>query len=124
MRAFGRSLILCLIRPVASSYTLFANAVELLFPLVFAVYVLRRSRPVPFPLWAKGLAIGAAGTGVVVAVLHYLALHYRELGMTLDNYMVLMHARRTLAGVVFGIIISIAVSCMRERRRESDDGSV
>ena len=106
------------------SYTLFASALELLFPLVFAVYVLRRSSPGPFPSWAKGLAIGAAVAGLVVAVLHYLALHYRELGMTLDNYMVLMHLRRTLAGVVCGIIISIVVSCMRERRRESDDGSV
>ena len=106
------------------SYTLFANALELLFPLVFAVYVLRRSSPDPFPSWAKGLAIGAAVVGLVVAVLHYLALHYRELGMTLDNYMVLMHLRRTLAGVVFGIIISIVVSCMRDRRREKDNVSV
>ena len=109
---------------MALSYTLFANAVELLLPLVFAVYVLRRSSPGPFPSWAKGLAIGAAVAGLVVAVLHYLALHYRELGMTLDDYMLLMHLRRTLAGVVFGIIISIVVSCMRTMRRESDNGSV
>jgi hypothetical protein len=109
---------------MALSYIVFANALELLFPLVFAVYVLRRSRPVPFPSWAKGLAIGAAVTGLVVVVLNSLALHYRELGMNLDNYMVLMHVRRTLAGVVIGIIISIVVSCMRERRREGDDGSV
>lgn len=109
---------------MALSYTLFANALELLFPLMFAVYVLRRSRPVPFPSWAKGLAIGAAVVGLVVAVLQYLALHYRELRITLDDYMVLMHVRRTLTGVVFGIIISIVVSCMRERRHEGGDGSV
>ena len=104
------------------SYTLFA--VELLFPLLFAAYVLRRSSPGPFPSWAKGLAIGAAVVGLVVAVLHYLALHYRELGMTLDDYMVLMHFKRTLEGVVYGIIISIVVSCMRTVRRENDNGSV
>ena len=96
------------------SYKLFADAVELLIPPAFAMFVLlRRSSPGPFPSWAKGLAIGAAVTGLVVAVLHYLALHYRDLGMTSDEYMVLMHFRRTLAGVVIGIILSIIVSCMR-----------
>jgi hypothetical protein len=99
----------------------FAGALEVLFPVAFAAFVLlRRSSPGPFPSWAKGLAIGAAVVGLLVAVLHYLALHYRELGMTLDNYMVLMHLTRTLAGVVCGIIISIVVSCMRARRRERD----
>jgi hypothetical protein len=102
----------------------FVGALEVLFPVSFAAFVLlRRSSPGPFPSWAKGLAIGAAVVGLLVAVLHYLALHYRELGMTLGNYMVLMHLRRTLAGVVGGIIISIVVSCMRERRRERE-GSV
>lgn len=45
---------------MALSYTLFVNAVELLFPLVFAVYVLRRSNPGPFPSWAKCLLTTAA----------------------------------------------------------------
>ena len=116
---------LFLVRPVTLSYTLFANALELLFPPAFAAFVLlRRSSPGPFPSWAKGLAIGAAVAGLVVAVLHYLALHYRELGMTLDNYMVLMHLRRTLAGVVMGIVISIVVACMRKTPRESGERPV
>jgi peptidoglycan biosynthesis protein MviN/MurJ (putative lipid II flippase) len=109
---------------VALFYKLYGVAVEVLFPTAFAAFVLlKRSSPGPFPSWAKGLAIGAALAGLVAAVLHYQALHYRELGMTLGNYMVLMHFWRTLVGVVMGIIISIVVACMRKPRRESREGS-
>jgi hypothetical protein len=96
-----------------------ADALELLFPVAFAAFVLlRRSSPGPFPSWAKGLAIGAAVVGLLVAVLHYLALHYRELGMTEHEYMLLMHWKRTLAGVVSGIVISVvvAIETMRHER--------
>jgi len=110
---------------VALFYNLFASAIEVLFPPAFAAFVLlKRSSPGPFPSWAKGLAIGAAVAGLVAAVLHFLLPHYRELGLTADDYVVLMHFWRTLVGVVMGIIISIVVACMRTRRRESGDGSV
>ena len=106
---------------MAVIYELFANAFELIFPVAFAAFVLLR-RTNPFPSWAKILAIGVAAAGLVVAALNYLLPHYRELGMTTDSYIMLMHFRRTLAGVVIGIVISILVSCARTtspRKRES-----
>jgi hypothetical protein len=106
-------------------YKLFADAVELLFPPALAAFVLfRRSSPGPFPPWAKGLAIGAAAAGLVVAALHYLLPHYRELGMTFDSYVALMHFKRNLAGIVMGIFISIVVACMpKTTPRESGERS-
>ena len=114
-----------IVRPVALFYKLFGVAFEVLFPPAFAAFVLlKRSRPGPFPSWAKGLAIGAAVAGLVAAVLHFLALHYRELGLTLDDYVVLMHFWRTLVGAVMGIIISIVVACMRKTPREAGERPV
>jgi hypothetical protein len=101
----------------------FARAVEVVFPLAFAAFVLLR-RSTPFPSWAKGLAIGAAITGLVVAALGFLLPYYRELGLTPDNYVVLMRLKRTLVGFVIGIVVSIIVACGRSKPRESGERSV
>jgi hypothetical protein len=101
----------------------FAGALEVLFPLAFAGFVLLR-RSTPFPSWAKGLAIAAAITGLVAAALGFLLPYYRELGLTADHYVTLMRFRRVLAGVVIGIVISIIVACRRPKLRESGERSV
>jgi hypothetical protein len=101
----------------------FARALEVLFPLAFAAFVLLR-RSTPFPSWAKGLAIGAAITGLIAAALGFLLPYYRELGLTDDDYVVLMRLKRTLVGVVIGIVISIVVACERPKSRESGERSV
>ena len=90
-------------------------------PLAFAAFV-RRSTP--FPSWAKGLAIGAAITGLVAAALGFLLPYYRELGLTADDYVMFMRFKRTLVGVVIGIVISIVVACGRTKARESGERSV
>ena len=98
----------------------FARAVEVLFSPSFAVFaLLRRS----FPPWAKGLAIGAAVVGLGVAALSFLLPHYRELGLTDHDYVVLMHWKRTLVGVVVGVAISIVVACETKGRKRGE-GSV
>jgi hypothetical protein len=98
----------------------FARALELLFPPSFAVFaLLRRS----FPPWAKGLAIGAAVVGLGAAALSFLLPHYRELGLTDHDYIVLMRCKRTLVGVVMGIVISIVVAC-ETRSRDRAERSV
>jgi len=101
----------------------FARALEVLFPLAFAAFVLLR-RSTPFLSWAKGLAIGAAITGLIAAALGFLLPYYRELGLTDDDYVVLMRLKRTLVGVVIGIAISIVVACERPKSRESGERSV
>ena len=101
----------------------FAHALEVLFPLAFAAFVLLR-RSTLFPPWAKGLAIGAAITGLVAAALGFLLPYYRELGLTADDYVVLMRLKRTLGGVVIGIVISIIVAFGRPKPRESGERSV
>ena len=107
------------------SFKLFADAVEFLYPLAFAAFILfRRSHPGPFPSWTKKLAISAAAAGIVVAVLHYLLPHYRELGMTAGAYVALMHFRRILAGVVVGILLSIVVYCTRSGASAKDQAAV
>jgi hypothetical protein len=101
----------------------FARALEVLFPLAFAAFVLLR-RSTPFLSWAKGLAIGAAITGLIAAALGFLLPYYRELGLTDNDYVVLMRLKRTLVGVVIGIVISIVVACERPKSRESGERSV
>jgi hypothetical protein len=101
----------------------FARALESVFPLAFAAFVLL-SRSTPFPSWAKGLAIGAAITGLVAAALSFLLPHYRELGLTIDGYVALMRLKRTLVGVVIGIVISILVARGRTKPRESGERSL
>ena len=101
----------------------FSRAVEVLFPPAFAAFVLLRRSP-PFPSWAKGLAIGAAVAGLAAAALDFLLPHYRELGLTADDYVMLMRSRRVIVGVVMGIVISIVVACMRRTPRESGERSV
>jgi hypothetical protein len=101
----------------------FARPLEVLFPLAFAAFVLLR-RSTPFPSWAKGLAIGAAITGLIAAALGFLLPYYRELGLTDNDYVVLMRLKRTLVGVVIGIVISIVVACERPKSRESGERSV
>ena len=84
------------------------RVIEVLFPTAIIVFAwLRRS----LPPWAKGLAIGAATVGFGVAALSFLLPHYRELGLTDHDYVLLMHLKRTLAGTVCGIVISILVAC-------------
>jgi|ERR1700736_1543418 len=80
---------------------------------------LRRS----FPPWAKGLAIGAAVVGLGATALSFLLPHYRELGLTSHDYVVLMRCKRTLIGIVMGIVISIVVAC-ETRSRDRGDRSV
>ncbi len=102
---------------------LFAGALEVVLPLAFAAFVLLR-RSMPFPSWAKGLAIGAAISGLVAAAVGFLLPYHRELGLTHDNYVVLMRLKRTLVGIVIGIVISIIVACGRPKPREGGERSV
>ena len=98
----------------------FARAFEVLFPLAFAAFVLLK-RSTTFPTWAKGLAIGAAITGLVVAALEFLLPHYRELGLTADSYLMLTRLKHQLVGFVGGIGVSILIACGRLKRRESGE---
>jgi hypothetical protein len=98
----------------------FGRTLEVIFPPSVAVLaLLRRS----FPPWAKGLAIGAAVVGLVGAAVSFLLPHYRELGLTADDYVMLMRLRFVLAGVVMGIVISIVVACETKGRKHGE-GSV
>jgi hypothetical protein len=101
----------------------FALAIEVLFPVAFAGFVLlRRSRP--FPSWAKGLAVGAAVAGLAAAVLDFILPYYRELGLTTRDRVVLLRLSCALAGIVIGIVISIIVACMRTKPDERGEHSV
>jgi hypothetical protein len=58
---------------------------------------------------------------IVAAALGFLLPYYRELGLTADDYVVLMRLKRTLVGVVIGIVISIIVEFGRVKPRESGE---
>jgi hypothetical protein len=105
---------------MALVYKVFSITIEFLVPLGFAAFVLLRRSPA-FPRWAKGLAVAAAIVGLAAAVLQLSLPHYRELGLTADEYVLLMRLSRTLGGVVVGIVISIVVACMRTRPHEGAD---
>lgn len=96
----------------------FARALEILFPLAFAAFVLLR-RSTPFPSWAKGLAVGAGVVGLAAPALQLSLQYYRELGLTGDDYMLGMRVSRMLSGVFIGIVISIVVACGRKKPGES-----
>jgi hypothetical protein len=97
---------------------LFAGLLAFLVPMGFAIFVLNSRRRL-FARWAKFLAIFGAVAGVISAVLSFVLLHHKELGLTVHARFILLGCKHTLDGIFIGLAISI-LSAHRSTQRHGE----